>query len=52
MHYASVASPNCHPHPRRMLPFRQHWAMLFLCGYVIFVLMALMRSRLRGKVQA
>jgi hypothetical protein len=34
------------------IPFRQHWTMLFVCGYVIFVLMALLRSRVRGKVPA
>ena len=34
------------------IPFRQHWTMLFVCGYVIFVLMALLRSRVRGRVPA
>jgi len=29
------------------IPFRQHWAMLFVCGLVIFGLVALRRSRLR-----
>ena len=29
------------------IPFRQHWAMLFTCGLVIFGLVALRRSRLR-----
>jgi hypothetical protein len=34
------------------IPFRQHWAMLFACGYAIFMLMALLRFRVSGKVQA
>jgi hypothetical protein len=29
------------------IPFRQHWAMLFACGFVIFGLLALMRSRVK-----
>ena len=33
------------------IPFRQYWAILFACGYVIFVLLALMRCRIRGKVK-
>jgi hypothetical protein len=27
------------------IPFRQHWAMLFVCGFVVFWLVALMRRR-------
>jgi hypothetical protein len=34
------------------IPFRQYWAMLFVCGYVIFILLAWMRFRVRGKVKA
>jgi hypothetical protein len=34
------------------IPFRQYWTMLFVCGFVIFLLMALLRSRARGKVPA
>ena len=34
------------------MPFRQYWAMLFVCGYVIFILLAWMRFRVRGKVKA
>jgi len=29
------------------IPFRQHWAMLFACGFVVFGLMALRRSRMK-----
>ena len=34
------------------IPFRQYWTILFVCGYVLFVLLALMRSRVSGKVSA
>jgi hypothetical protein len=34
------------------IPFRQNWAMLFACGFVIFMFLALMRPRVRGKVKA
>jgi len=27
------------------IPFRQHWAILFACGFVMFGLVALLRSR-------
>ena len=27
------------------IPFRQHWAMLFVCGFIVFGLVALLRSR-------
>ena len=33
------------------IPFRQYWALLFACGFVIFMFLALMRSRVRGKVK-
>lgn len=29
------------------IPFRQHWAMLFACGFVVFALVALLRSRIK-----
>lgn len=29
------------------IPFRQHWAMLFACGFVVFGLVALLRSRVK-----
>ena len=29
------------------IPFRQHWAMLFACGFILFGLVALLRSRLK-----
>jgi hypothetical protein len=29
------------------IPFRHHWAMLFICGFVVFWLVALIRSRLK-----
>jgi len=29
------------------IPFRQHWAMLFACGFVVFGLVALLRSRIK-----
>ena len=29
------------------IPFRQHWAMLFVCGFVVFGLVALLRSRIK-----
>jgi len=29
------------------IPFRQHWVMLFVCGFVMFGLVALLRSRER-----
>ena len=29
------------------IPFRQHWAMLFACGFVVFGLVALRRSRVK-----
>ena len=32
------------------IPFRQHWAMLFVCGFVVFGLVALLRSRLQLRV--
>jgi len=34
------------------IPFRQHWAMLFVCGFVVFSLVALQRSRLRLRVNS
>ena len=32
------------------IPFRQHWAMLFACGFILFGLVALLRSRLQLRV--
>ena len=29
------------------IPFRRHWAMLFVCGFVVFWLMTLLRSRVK-----
>jgi len=29
------------------IPFRQHWAMLFACGFVVFGLVALLRSHIK-----
>jgi hypothetical protein len=30
------------------IPFRQHWGLLFVCGFVIFVLATLVRARFRS----
>jgi hypothetical protein len=30
------------------IPFRQYWGTLFICGFVLFSLIALMRSRVNG----
>lgn len=32
------------------IPFRQHWAMLFACGFVVFGLVALLRYRITSLV--
>ena len=32
------------------IPFRQHWAMLFACGFILFGLVALLRSSLKLRI--
>ena len=32
------------------IPWRQHWALVFFCGFVVFMLAALMRSRVNFRV--
>ena len=34
------------------IPFRQHWAMLFVSGCVVFGLVALLRSRIKVRIKA
>src|SRR5262249_2293033 len=29
------------------IPFRHHWGMLFICGFIVFWLVALLRSRVK-----
>jgi hypothetical protein len=33
------------------IPFRQHWAVLFVCCFVVFGLVAVMRSRVKLQTQ-
>ena len=33
------------------IPFRQHWAMLFACGCIVFGLVALLRSRIKLRTE-